>query len=138
MFIPEKEYKKIVESVPIVCVDVVLRYRKQYILVKRADEPLKGHWWIVGGRMHKGETTKEAAIRKVKEELGLTLDPQLQFLGVYEDQYKKSAWGVPTSSVSVVYLGYVDSFDYKHDKSITDVKLSPDLPEELLSKILKR
>src|SRR3990167_946955 len=84
--IPEKEYRKIVGLVPIVCVDVVLAYRGKYILVKRATEPLKGLWWVVGGRLRKGETTRLAAKRKVWEEVGLHAK-HLRLLRVYEESY---------------------------------------------------
>lgn len=129
--IPAKLYKKIVELVPIVCVDVVLIYDNQFILVKRATEPLKGQWWVVGGRAYKGEATIETAKRKVKEELGIEATDFLK-IGVYEDHYKKSAWGVPTSSVSVVYEAKIKRFNPKPDKTIKSVKLSGNLPNRFL------
>lgn len=132
--IPPKEYKKIVELVPILCVDVILVHDGQFVLVKRKTEPLKGEWWIVGGRALKGEKTIKAAARKVKEELGLKVK-NLKLCGVYEDSYKKSAWGVPTSSVSLVYYGEVDKLDTKVDDTISDVKLSEELPARLRNHI---
>ena len=132
--IPNKLYKKIVESVPIVCVDVILEYRNSFILVKRANEPLKGHWWVVGGRALKGERTVQTAIRKVKEETGLKAYV-VQRIGVYEDSYPKSAWGVPTSSVSIVYKAVVHDYSPKLDKTNSDIKLSKTLPKRFLSKL---
>jgi len=53
---------------PILCVDVILRNRKgEYLLLKRLNEPKKGRWWPVGGRVSGGELTA-AARRKVREE----------------------------------------------------------------------
>ena len=132
--IPAKLYKKIVESVPILCVDVILVHDGKYILVKRKTEPLKGEWWIVGGRALKGERTEESAKRKVKEELGLDVS-YLEFCGVYEDHYKKSAWGVPTSSFSAVYRAEVEDYKPQPDKTIEMVKLSEELPERLVKNI---
>jgi colanic acid biosynthesis protein WcaH len=50
--IPVDEYQKIVEQIPIVCVDAVIMNRKgQYLLVRRKNEPLKGEFWLPGGRI---------------------------------------------------------------------------------------
>ncbi len=132
--IPSELYKKIVESVPILCVDVILVHDGKFILVQRTEEPLKDEWWIVGGRALKGEKTINAAKRKVKEELGLKTT-RLNLVAVYEDSYEKSAWGVPTSSVSLVYWGEVKNYKPKPNKTISDVKLSNYLPRRLLNRI---
>lgn len=41
------------------------------LLIKRAREPLAGLWTLPGGRCEPGETADEAAIREVREEVGL-------------------------------------------------------------------
>ena len=127
-------YKKIVELVPIVCVDIIIFYQGKYVLVKRATEPLKNKWWIPGGRTYKGEKTLETAKRKMKEEVGLETN-DLRLYGIYEDHYKKSAWGVPTSSISVVYMALIDKFDPKPDKTISEIKLKEFLPERLVKNL---
>ena len=134
--IPSKLYRKIVELVPIVCVDIILRYEGQYVLVKRLNEPLKGNWWIVGGRAFKGEKTIRTAYRKVMEETGLT-PCNLKMVGVYEDSYPQSEWGTPTSSVSIVYEEDIDSFQYKLDKTSSAIKLSDKLPDRFVNKFIK-
>jgi len=69
--IPKKQYIEIMRSLPIFCVDVVLRNSKgEYFLVKRKNEPKKGRWWVIGGRLLKGESLIDAVRRKVKEESG--------------------------------------------------------------------
>lgn len=134
-FIPSKLYKQIVESVIILCVDVVVEYKGKFLLVKRKDEPLKGWWWVLGGRAYKGEKTLDAAKRKVKQEIGLT-GYDFKYLGVYEDSYKKSAWGVPTSSVSTVYWCRVKSLEgIKLDQTSSDFKLSDNLPKRFITKL---
>ena len=134
--IPSKLYKKIVELVPIVCVDVILKYQGKYVLVKRKTEPLKDNWWIVGGRALKGEPTIEVARRKINEETGLFCY-KLKMVGVYEDTYEKSAWGVPTSSVSIVYEGEPLSYYPRLDKTISAIKLSTKLPSRFLKRFIK-
>ena len=69
--ISDKEYKKIVELVPILCVDIILRHNNKYVLVKRNNEPLKGFHWVIGGRLLKDESVWEGAMRKVREEVGV-------------------------------------------------------------------
>lgn len=43
----------------------------RYLLLHRAAEYLKGNWQMVVGRMEKGETPAQAALREVREETGL-------------------------------------------------------------------
>ncbi len=41
------------------------------LFIKRADDPFKGKWALPGGFVDMDETTKEAAIRELKEETSL-------------------------------------------------------------------
>lgn len=129
--IPSKLYKKIVESVPILCVDVVLTYKDKFVLVKRKTEPLKDKWWVVGGRAFKGEKTLDTAKRKVTGEVN-GIAKNFKRVGIYEDSYMKSAWGVPTSSVSVVYTAELVNLNLVPDKTISAIKLFDKLPTRFL------
>lgn len=71
MHIPESEYKKIVETMPILCVDLVIIYDQKCLLLLRNNEPALGQYWFPGGRIRKLEMIKDAAIRKAKEETNL-------------------------------------------------------------------
>jgi len=46
---------------------------KQVLLVRRAQEPLKGQWSLPGGAVELGETLEEAICREVLEETGLVI-----------------------------------------------------------------
>jgi ADP-ribose pyrophosphatase YjhB (NUDIX family) len=46
------------------------------LLVKRATEPMKGHWSLPGGLLELGEPLAEAAKREVFEETGLFVQPE--------------------------------------------------------------
>jgi ADP-ribose pyrophosphatase YjhB (NUDIX family) len=69
------------------------------LLAKRAIEPRRGTWGIPQGYMEHGETTRQAALREVQEETGVTIrDPSsLQLRAIYN---------VP-GSVQVVYEAIV-------------------------------
>ena len=101
--IPTEDYKLMVENLPILCVDIVLKVDNKFLLVKRKNEPLKNQWWLVGGRLKKGELVEEACRRKALEEIGIKID-NLKFLGFYEDFFEKSSFGYkPYHTVSLVY-----------------------------------
>ena len=46
------------------------------LLVRRAREPLKGHWSLPGGLLELGEPLTEGVRREVAEETGLIVQPQ--------------------------------------------------------------
>lgn len=76
-------YKKIVDLMPICCVDIIFKAGKKVYLFKRDYEPAKNKWWVIGGRVLKGEKLKDAVIRKVKEEVGVDVKIT-KTVGAYE------------------------------------------------------
>ncbi len=81
--IPLQLYKKILGLMPIPCVDLVFKSGNDIYLFKRSYEPAKDEWWLAGGRIKRGETFKQAAIRKAKEEIGVDVKIIKQ-IGTYE------------------------------------------------------
>ena len=108
--IPLPLYKKIHASVPVLCVDVVVvNSEGHFLLVKRANEPEKGKWWFLGGRVFRGERVKEAALRKVKEETGLSGTIKKE-LGHYEYLSKKGYFkSIGAHMFAIVFLVKIDS-----------------------------
>jgi 8-oxo-dGTP pyrophosphatase MutT (NUDIX family) len=53
---------------------VLIKVGQGYLAVTR---PNSDQWGLVGGKVDPGETTLQAIVREVKEEVGLTLDPTL-------------------------------------------------------------
>ena len=106
MFIPSEEYKDIITKITVLCIDVILRHKNKVLLVKRTEEPCKGVYWPVGGRVHKGEAVDAAARRKIKEEIGIDFKGPLIPIGYYEDNYTVSAFEAQTeySSFSLVFV----------------------------------
>ena len=82
-YIVEEEYKKILDRVPICCVDIIIKGHKGVLLVKRKNKPFSNTWWVPGGRVYKNEKLQDAAIRKVLEETGLNIKISNK-VGVYE------------------------------------------------------
>lgn len=81
--IPEKIYKEIHRSLPIACVDIVITNGKEFLLMKRRNQPQKGTWWLPGGRVLKNELLEDAVTRFLKKEIGLTGKTD-NFLGFQE------------------------------------------------------
>ena len=132
--IPAEQYKQILEVMPLLCVDVVIKNTGgEYLLVKRANEPLKGQWWVVGGRVHKNETLEQAVLRKVKQEIGLTVH-ELDPLGYYEDRFEKNSIRLdsPLHAVSVVFSTVIDDQQVlKLDSQSLEWKFFKELPQGL-------
>jgi len=140
MFIQANEYKKIIQKIPILCVDIILRYKDKVLLIKRADEPCKGIYWPVGGRVHKGESVDAAARRKILEEIGIKYKGILIPIGFYEDNYTESAFEAQTeySSFSLVFVGDLNNEQIKSkvklDKTSEDFGYFDTLPKRFVVK----
>ncbi|HXT16693.1 MAG TPA: NUDIX hydrolase [Gemmatimonadaceae bacterium] len=84
MIIPDDLYRQIVSTMPIACVDLVVRDRAgAVLLVRRRNEPAADEWWFPGGRIHFGERRRDAAARKLAEEVGLAAS-DVRELGTYD------------------------------------------------------
>lgn len=76
-------YKEIHRNVPVVCVDIVITNGKEFLLMKRKNQPEKGRWWLPGGRVLKNESLKDAVARFLKKEAGIRRKAA-HFLGFQE------------------------------------------------------
>jgi colanic acid biosynthesis protein WcaH len=136
--IPLKSYKKIVDVIPILCVDIVVRHKGKFLLVKRNNEPLKGEWWVPGGRLLKGETIENAAKRKMKEETGINIKI-IKPLGYFEEHFKKNKFGLKSGihTLSIVILAEPLSLNIKLDEQSSDWKFEKTLPKDFIIKSFK-
>lgn len=101
--IPDELYREIINAIPFVCVDIVIKNGNSFFLAKRKSEPAQGQWFLPGGRVLKNEKLEDAAYQKVQQETGLNVKIE-KILGVDETMFPVSTFGVPTHSVNVVFL----------------------------------
>ena len=116
-----------------ICVDIIIKNdQEEYLLIKRNNEPKKGEWWVIGGRVLKGETAKEAAIRKVKQETDLQVR-KIEPVGYFELVNGENPFELPFNyhTVSVVFIAVTDDYQQINlDDQSTEFKFSKKLPKE--------
>tara|TARA_Y100000590_G_C15748301_1_gene1023096 strand:+ start:9712 stop:10143 length:432 start_codon:yes stop_codon:yes gene_type:complete len=130
-------YQKIVKSIPILCIDLIIVYDKKYLLVKRNENPLKGEWWVPGGRVLLGETIEQTAKRKLEEEIGIKLDSYMKVEGIYEDFFDNSSMGDHLyHTLSIVFKIEIDNIDnIKLDSTSNNWALRCTLPKRFKSNL---
>lgn len=104
-FIPDSKYYICVKNLPIAAVDLVIfnKKRNKVLLFKRLNEPAKGKYYTLGGRINKNERILEAALRKLREEINLKIDPQkLAYIGITEEFFVNSIFNKIKSHFIVV------------------------------------
>lgn len=62
---------------------------KKILLVKRAKEPEKGKWSLVGGKVEFGEKAIDAIVREIEEELQIHFLPEFVFYTENPDHRRK-------------------------------------------------
>jgi len=107
-FLPKEFYRQVVESLPIVCLDIIAEdaNSKEILLIKRTQQPLKGTMFFSGGRLIRGETFFSGAVRKVQEETGMKAEPQ-GVLGVVNTFFEMSEWDTNNGTQTINVLVYV-------------------------------
>ena len=126
-------YKQILDNVVNFCVDIVVKHNGRYVLVTRSQNPMKGVPWVVGGRVHQRETAEYAAIRKLKEEIGIFNPINLRPIGYYEGVFDSNSYKDNTTyhTFSLVFETEIDSIeDIKLDDTSQSWGLYDHLPEK--------
>jgi len=134
--IPANYYQKIVGVLPILCVDLIIQNEHdEYFLIKRMNEPKKGEWWVVGGRVKKGENLEEAAIRKIKEEIGVQVR-DLKPVGYFEAIYKINPFNQKKDfhTISVVFKTRINDQKIILDNQSSEWKYGTELPKDFIVK----
>jgi colanic acid biosynthesis protein WcaH len=117
-------FKKVVENVPLVSVDLCIICDGKILLGKRKNDPLKGFYFTPGARILKNETYNDCLKRVAKSELGLIIDDikQAELMGIWDHFYKNSIFGegVSTHYVNLPHYIHYDKkpeiiFDDQHE-----------------------
>jgi len=142
--IPDELYYKILENVPICCVDLVIVQNSKILLIKRATEPEKNLWGFVGGRVLKKESLLKAAKRKAIEEIGVEVDVG-EMIGIYETIFDKGPYPSLKTGVHTINITFFAKLKnpierIKTDKFILEYKWFNELNDgvsEYVKKVLK-
>lgn len=134
-FINEKEYKKIINLMPILCIDFLIRKDKNYLLIKRLEEPLKEEFWLPGGRLRIFETIEEASERIQLKEIGRYFT-DINLIAFSNYFFKKNSSSRACHTPTLLYEIIVnDYFEPVLDCFHSEYKWSKKLPQILIKNI---
>lgn len=132
MFIPESEYQNILKIMPVFCIDFLIKCKNKHLLIKRTQEPVKGIYWVIGGRMMFKETIKDLALRVQTREIGRFLGTG-KTIGFSNYFFSDVPDARATHTPTLLQLVEIDQiFDPILDYTSTDHIWSDTLPDELL------
>jgi 8-oxo-dGTP diphosphatase len=104
---------------PSITVDIFIsNEKKEFILIKRKNNPFKNYWALPGGFVEYGETTGNAAIREAKEETNIDVDLKKQFK-VYSNPLRDPRG----HTITVVYLANGNMDMKKADDDAKDINI---------------
>jgi colanic acid biosynthesis protein WcaH len=97
-------FKTVIDSAPLVSIDILLKKDNKILLGKRINKPAQGYFFSIGGRINKNETIDNAMSRIAKNELNIELTSTPEFIGVFEHFYDDSIYeDVSTHYVNITY-----------------------------------
>jgi 8-oxo-dGTP diphosphatase len=128
MSLSHREWKGLLEKVPMLTVDAVIFKGSRVLLVKRAIDPYRGCWGIPGGFLNRDETLEECLKREVKEETGLSVSPG-KLIGIYDDPKRDPRGRV----ISIAYTAEIKGGEIRPEEGeISDIMFSDTLPENMV------
>lgn len=131
-FIKQELYDRILENVPIACVDIAIVANGAVLLVRRNDPPARGQLWVPGGRVEKGEMMAETARRKAREEVGIECHVG-PIVHTAETIFEDGPNGIAVHSINSCFFLYPSSeqFSPRLDTHHLDYKWVKTIPEDL-------
>ena len=97
-------FKTIVDSAPLISIDVLAKRNNKILLGKRVNKPAQDYYFSIGGRIRKNETIDNAMTRIFQNELNIELQSKPKFIGVFEHFYNDSIYeDVSTHYVNLAY-----------------------------------
>ena len=97
-------FKTIIDSAPLISIDILARKNNKVLLGKRVNKPAQGYYFSTGGRVNKNESIDSAMGRIAKNELNIELKTTPKFIGVFEHFYDDGVYEqVSTHYVNLAY-----------------------------------
>jgi ADP-ribose pyrophosphatase YjhB (NUDIX family) len=126
---------------PMVGVGAVIVEEGRVLLVRRGNEPMKGHWTLPGGLLELGESLIEGVKREAREETGLIVevleliellerihreDDRVRYHYVIADYLCRVVGGVLQAASDADAVRWVDREEWnKPDRALGALKLDP-------------
>lgn len=108
---------------PLLGVGAIIIRNHDVLVVRRSNPPLKGQWSIPGGLVDTGETTKEAVVREIREETGLTIEP-VKLIEVFERILRDEDSRVQYHFVVIDYLCRILAGEPRPGTDVTELRWS--------------
>ena len=135
-FVPERVYKTFLENMPIFCIDFLINCDNEFLLLKRNEEPLKGVFWMPGGRLHKNETIENFLIRVQSREIGRFFK-NYNLIGFSNYFFKYSINSRATHTPTLLFeINIKSKFTPKIDRTHAKFTWSKELPKELIDNLI--
>jgi colanic acid biosynthesis protein WcaH len=97
-------FKTVVDSAPLVSIDILIKKGNKILLGKRINKPAQGYFFSFGGRINKDEAIDDAKERVALNELNIVIKSTSEFIGVFEHFYNDSLYkGVSTHYVNLAF-----------------------------------
>ena len=123
----EKVFREIYSKVPRLCVDLIIKNKKEIIFTKRKIIPWKGMWHLPGGTVMFNEKIEDTIRRVAKREVNLDVKI-VKFLGIQEWFVKKQL----THTVSLVYLCEILKGNLKVNEEAYEARFFNEVPENTI------
>ena len=99
-----KTFKTVVNSTPLISIDLLVKKDNKILLGKRINKPAQGYLFSIGGRVYKNEPIQQATARIAKTELNIELKLTLKFIGIFEHFYDDGIYkDVSTHYINLAY-----------------------------------
>ena len=109
----DQTFKTVVDSTPLISIDIILKKGNKVLLGKRVNKPAQGYFFSIGGRINKNETINNAMVRIALDELNIDLKLTSgrkhswvapKFIGVFEHFYDDSIFeNISTHYINLAY-----------------------------------
>ena len=106
-------FKTVVDSTPLISIDILLKKDNKILLGKRINKPAQGYFFSTGGRINKNESIDNAMARVALNELNIELFCSIpprgvksipKFIGVFEHFYDDGIYeDISTHYVNLAY-----------------------------------